>query len=69
MTVNVWLPLAQESPMTAGEAKHLLTNQLTLAVGYCELLASNPSLPEEVRAQALGAMHGAQGAAATLEKL
>ncbi len=68
-TVNVWLPFAPESPMSSSEAKHLLTNQLTLAVGYCELLATNPSLPEDVRAQALGAMHGAQGAAATLEKL
>ncbi|HEY3063360.1 MAG TPA: PAS domain-containing sensor histidine kinase, partial [Chloroflexota bacterium] len=68
-TVHVWLPFAQESPMSSGEAKHLLTNQLTLAVGYCELLASNPALPPDVRAQALGAMHGAQGAAATLEKL
>ena len=55
--------------MTSGEAKQQLTNQLTLAVGYCELLASNPKLPADVRAQALGAMHGAQGAAATLEKL
>jgi signal transduction histidine kinase len=69
-TVSVWLPFAQDSPMSSsGEVKQRLTNQLTLAVGYCELLASSPELPPELRAQALGAMHGAQGAAATLESL
>ena len=44
-TVSVWLPFAHESPMSSGEMKQRLTNQLTLAVGYCELLASSPDLP------------------------
>jgi signal transduction histidine kinase len=68
-TVSVWLPYAETSPMSSGEVKERLTNQLTLAVGYCELLASSPDLPPQLRAQALGAMHGAQGAAATLDNL
>jgi signal transduction histidine kinase len=68
-TVTLWLPFAEESPMSAGDVKQRLSNQLTLALGYCELLATNPELPAGLRAQALGAMHGAQGAAATLENL
>lgn len=68
-TISVWLPYAEQSPMSAGEARERLSNQLTLAVGYCELLATSPDLPPELRAQALGAMHGARGAAATLDKL
>jgi PAS domain S-box-containing protein len=66
-TLWLWLPFAAESPMSAGDVKERLANQLTLAVGYCELLATSPELPATLRAQALGAMHGAQGAAATLE--
>ena len=68
-TITVRLPFAQQSPMTTGDVKQRLTNQLTLAVGYCELLANNPELPARLRAHALGAMEGAQGAAATLETL
>jgi hypothetical protein len=62
----VWLPFADSSPMEPGDVQQKLTNQLTLAVGYCELLASNPDLPPALRAQAREAMQGAQGAVATL---
>ncbi len=44
-TMSVWLPYAEQSPMRAGDLKERLANQLTLAVGYCELLANSPELP------------------------
>jgi hypothetical protein len=68
-TFSVWLPFAAGSPMRADDAQQRLTNQLTLAVGYCELLASSPDLPEQLREQAIEAMKGAHGAVATLEDL
>jgi signal transduction histidine kinase len=68
-TVSVWLPFADASPLPTGDVQQRLTNQLSLAVGYCELLANSPELPPALRAQAVEAMHGARGAAATLEDL
>jgi len=68
-TINVWLPFAEASPLPTGDVQQRLTNQLTLALGYCELLANNPELPAALREQALGAIEGARGAAATLEDL
>jgi PAS domain S-box-containing protein len=68
-TISVWLPFADASPLPVGDVQQRLTNQLTLALGYCELLASNPDLPPALRAQAVEAMQGARGAAATLEDL
>jgi PAS domain S-box-containing protein len=68
-TVTVWLPFAEASTMRADDLQTRLTNQLTLAAGYCELLANNPDLPDGVRAQALEAFNGAHGAAETLADL
>jgi signal transduction histidine kinase len=74
-TFSVWLPFAAASPMPSGDqpddqaVQEQLTTQLTLAAGYCELLATSPELPEQLRAQAREAMHGAQGAVATLGHL
>jgi signal transduction histidine kinase len=74
-TFSVWLPFASASPMPGSDqpddhaVQEQLTNQLTLAAGYCELLATSPDLPEQLRAQAREAMHGAQGAVATLGHL
>jgi signal transduction histidine kinase len=68
-TINVWLPFDDASPLPADDIQQRLTTQLTLALGYCELLASNPDLPPALRAQAQEAMEGARGAAASLEDL
>jgi signal transduction histidine kinase len=68
-TFSVWLPFAIDSTMPIGDVQERLTNQLTLAAGYCELLATSPDLPECLRAQAREAMHGAQVAVATLGDL
>jgi signal transduction histidine kinase len=68
-TFWVWLPVAGRSPLPRGDVQDRLTNQLTVVIGYCELLASNPSLAPELRAQALEAMHGARQVAAVLESM
>jgi signal transduction histidine kinase len=68
-TMWVWLPLASRSSLPRGDVQDRLVNQLTLAIGYCELLATNPSLGPELRAQALEALNGARQVAAVLESL
>jgi PAS domain S-box-containing protein len=50
-------------------AQHHLNNQLSLTVGYAELLAENPRLDPAVRRQAQETLRGALEASATLQQL
>ncbi len=50
-------------------AAHHLNNQLSLTVGYGELLVNNPHLPLSVRGMALEALRGAREAAETLSRM
>jgi hypothetical protein len=54
---------------SAREMVHLLSNDLTLAVGYVELLQVHPSLPEELRELVQGAADGLETAAHNVERL
>lgn len=54
--------------LMARTAEHLLNNQLSLTVGYTELLARDPRLPEDARALASEALHGATEAARTVQQ-
>jgi PAS domain S-box-containing protein len=55
--------------LAARTAQHALNNQLALTVGYTDVLATDLSLPPDLRALALEALSGAQAAAATLQQL
>ena len=55
--------------LTARTASHHLGNELALTLGYSELLATSPDLPERLRAMAEEALLGAQRAGQTLAKL
>lgn len=55
--------------VAAQTMEHYLNNQLVLTVGYCEFLAVDPRLPEDLRAQARKAMYGALAASSTLARL
>lgn len=55
--------------LAARTAEHLLNNQLSLTVGYAELLARDPRLPDDARALAREALRGAQAAASTVHRL
>ncbi len=48
---------------------HHINNGLALTVGYCELLAAAPDLPEPLRSKALLALQGAEQAAQTLQAM
>lgn len=54
---------------SAREVVHLLSNDLTLAVGYVELLQVHPSLPEELRELVQGAADGLETATHNVERL
>jgi hypothetical protein len=49
--------------------EHHLNNQLFVTVGFCEVLAKSPRLPEDLRGQAERALEGAEAAARTLAEL
>ncbi|MBI3966350.1 MAG: hypothetical protein HY329_12020 [Chloroflexi bacterium] len=55
--------------LSARTMPHHLNNQLTLAVGYGELVADDPRLPDDLHELANLALAGAEGAAATLARL
>jgi DNA-binding response OmpR family regulator len=55
--------------LTAGAVEHYLGNQLSLLVGYVELIARSAALPGELRPMALEALDGGRQARQTLEKL
>lgn len=50
-------------------AQHEVNNQLSLAIGYAEMLTVSERLPQDLRDMASEALRGAQGAANALEKL
>ena len=49
--------------------QHEMNNQLGVTVGYAELLAADESLSPEQREMARTAQHGAERAAAVLDRL
>lgn len=55
--------------LAARTLEHELNNQLSLTVGYAELLANSSLLPPPLRPQAEEALRGARGAARTLARL
>lgn len=59
-----------EGVLLAGRTlQHELNNQLSLTVGYAELLAGNPALPPHLLPTANEALHGALSAADTVSRL
>ena len=59
----------QEVTRAARDVLHLLSNDLTLAVGYVELLQVHPALPAEVRDLVQGASDGLETASQNIERL
>ena len=55
--------------LAARTAQHALNNQLALTVGYTDVLATDLSLPPDLREMAGEALSGAQAASTTLEEL
>jgi signal transduction histidine kinase len=55
--------------LAARTMQHEMNNQLGMTVGYAELLADDPSLSAEQREMARSALHGAEQAAALLDRL
>ena len=55
--------------LAARTVEHYLGNQLGLTLGYTELLAHDPALPERVRELVADALYGAREAVGTLERL
>jgi signal transduction histidine kinase len=55
--------------LAARTLQHEMNNQLSMTVGYAELLADDPSLSAEQREMARTALHGAERAAALLARL
>lgn len=49
--------------------EHYLNNDLAVTVAYCELMAANPDLTEDVRFQACKALERARAASSSLRKL
>jgi PAS domain S-box-containing protein len=54
--------------LAARTAQHALNNQLALAIGYAELLAADPRLPNDLRELAEEAVTGARSAAAIVQQ-
>jgi len=55
--------------LAARTLEHHLTNHLTLTVGYAELIAEDPELPERLRDMAAQVMESAQAAVASVRRL
>ena len=55
--------------LAARTLEHHLTNHLTLTVGYAELIAEDPELPERLREMAHQVLDSAQAAVETVRRL
>jgi hypothetical protein len=55
--------------LAARTLEHHLTNHLTLTVGYAELIAEDPELPERLRDMAHQVLESAQAAVETVRRL
>src|ERR671935_2856623 len=55
--------------LAARTLEHHLTNNLTLAIGYAELLAEDPELPERLRDMARQVLESAQAAVECVRRL
>jgi hypothetical protein len=55
--------------LAARTLEHHLTNHLTLTVGYAELIAEDPELPERLREMARQVLESAQAAVDTVRRM
>jgi hypothetical protein len=55
--------------LAARTLEHYLTNHLTLTVGYAELIAEDPELPERLRDMARQVLESAQAAVEVVRRL
>src|ERR1700687_5883760 len=55
--------------LAARTLEHHLTNHLTLTVGYAELLAEDPELPERLREMAQQVLESAQAAVESVRRM
>src|ERR1051326_4655272 len=55
--------------LAARTLEHHLTNHLTLTVGYAELIAEDPELPERLREMALQVLESAQAAVESVRRM
>ena len=55
--------------LAARTLEHHLTNHLTLTVGYAELIAEDPELPERLRDMAREVLQSAQAAVDTVRRM
>src|SRR3979411_1834706 len=55
--------------LAARTLEHHLTNHLTLTVGYAELIAEDPELPERLRQMALVVLESAQAAVERVRRI
>jgi hypothetical protein len=55
--------------LAARTLEHHLTNHLTLTVGYAELIAEDPELPERLREMANQVLESAQAAVETVRRM
>ena len=55
--------------LAARTLEHHLTNHLTLTVGYAELIAEDPELPERLRSMAVQVLESAQAAVESVRRL
>src|SRR5438067_11883189 len=55
--------------LAARTLEHHLTNHLTLTVGYAELIAEDPELPERLRGMAREVLDSAQAAVESVRRM
>src|SRR5919199_2172864 len=55
--------------LAARTLEHHLTNHLTLTVGYAELIAEDPDLPERLREMARQVLESAQAAVESVRRM
>src|SRR5437764_15183511 len=55
--------------LAARTLEHHLTNHLTLTVGYAELIAEDPELPERLRNMAMQVLESAQMAVESVRRM
>jgi hypothetical protein len=55
--------------LAARTLEHHLTNHLTLTVGYAELIAEDPELPERLREMAVQVLESAQAAVESVRRM
>jgi hypothetical protein len=55
--------------LAARTLEHHLTNHLTMTVGYAELIAEDPELPERLREMAQQVLESAQAAVESVRRL